>query len=275
MSSNRRRRTPRQSENLAPEKQRPRWSDIKFGPKGLALSLVANVIVTGLVVAAMLQWWPGGDDSNDATDTPTPAQVSGEISDKLTQLSTQWRSTRAKVTYQISDTTTAPPISSTLTLYLGWPQARADIVSSDGTRQSIIAATDRTYTCSVTDGNGTCEASAAADALSAIGFLSQFDPGSVLTALTQTQNLLSIEASTETFLAAEAYCVSAIGTGGPQQLFIKWCFANNGILVQEVGSDASGQSTLTATEISQVADADFLPPYPIVEPPSPTPFPTP
>ena len=105
MSRNRRRRSPRQPANLAPEKQRPRWSDIKFGPKGLALSLVANVIVTGLVVAAMLQWWPGGDD--DSNNAATQAQVSSEISNKLTQLSTQWRSTGAKVTYEISDTTTS------------------------------------------------------------------------------------------------------------------------------------------------------------------------
>jgi len=263
-----------QPENLAPEKQHPRWSDVKFGPKGLALSLVANAIMTALVVVALLQWWPGGD-SNGGTATPKPVQVSKEISGKLTQLSGQWASTSAKVTYAISDTAAGQVAMSTLTLYLGWPQARADIVGADGSTQSIIAAIDKTYTCSVTEGNGTCEASAPADAQTVIGFLSQFDPGSVLTALTQTQSLISIDPSTETLLGSDAYCVSAIGSSGPQELFIKWCFASNGILVLEIGSGASGQSRLTATEIGQVADSDFLPLYPVVETPSPTPSPTP
>src|SRR5581483_4094121 len=253
----------------------PTRIEINFSPRQLAVTLAANALVTFLVVMVMLQWWPDGS-SNKAPASPTPAALSSEISNHLDQLSDAWSKVNARVTYDITDATGEGQTKTSLTLYLNRPLARADIVDDTGKKTTLISKSDKSYSCSVPESGPQCLASDPSDPETAIPFLSQFDPGSVKSALIQGLSVTSIASSTEQIRGSDAYCITAIGLSGGQDLTIKWCFAPNGIMVYELGSDASGQSTLEAIDIGQTVAADFEPPYPIVTPtPTPTASPTP
>ena len=214
-----------------------------------------------------------------AEGTPGVSQIDAQLSQKLKDLSGEWAKTSVKVTYDIAGVDSTETTKSTLVLYWAPPKVRADVSSDVGgttSQASLISTPDKIYDCTQEGGNQ-CRAYPPSESVTdVLPFLSEFDPGGVEAALSASEGL-KIESSNEKVGDQDASCVSAEGSLGGQEGLAKWCFASSGLLLFESTSDAAGTSefTLQATDVSEVSDSDFNPPYPVTEvTPSPTATPT-
>jgi hypothetical protein len=249
------------------------------------IGLVIIVTAILLTVAAC-----GGDGK--ATEQPTgtataplestlgPSQMDTELSQKLKDLSAEWAKASVKATYDIASLSGTETSKSTMILYWDPPKVRADISSDVGgavTQASVISTPDKIYDCTQEGGEQCLAYPAVENVADVLPFLNEFDPGAVEATLSASAGTLKIESSDEKVGKQDASCVSAEGSLGGQEGLGKWCFAGNGLLVFESTADPQGTSqfTLQATDVSEVSDSDFDPPYPVTEvTPSPTTTPT-
>jgi hypothetical protein len=257
-----------------------------------ALHIRWRWVLIGLVILAsalLLAAAACGGDSNGteeasttssatpAEGTPAVSQIDAELSQKLKDLSGEWAKTSVKVTYDIVTITNTETTKTRLVLYWAPPKVRADLSddASGATQASVISTPDKTYECTQ-EGKEQCLAyPPSKNAADVVPFLSDFDPGGVEATLSASAASLKIESSNEKIGDQDASCVSADGSLKGQEGHGKWCFASNGLLLFESTSDPVGAFVLQATDVSEVSDSDFNPPYPVTEvTPSPTATPT-
>ena len=213
-----------------------------------------------------------------ATGTPGVSQIDTELSQKLKDLSAEWAKASVKVTYDIANVTSSESIKTRLVLYWAPPKVRADISSEAAgttTEATFISTPDKTYDCTREGGDQCLAYPPVENVADVLPFVSDFNPGGVEATLSASAGSLTIESSNEKVGDQDAICFSAEGSLGGQEGVGKWCFAGNGLLLFESASDPVGTFTLEATDISEVSDSDFNPPYPVTEvTPSPTATPT-
>ena len=252
---------------------------------GCGRPLVGLVIIVSAVLLAAAAC--GGDSSGtegaatpssvaSPEGTPGASQMDAKLSQKLKDLSAEWAKAGVKVTYDIASLSGTETTKSTMTLYWDPPKVRADISSDVGgtvTQASVISTPDKIYDCTQEGGDQCLAYPPVENATDVLPFLNEFDAGGVEATLSASAGSLKIESSDEKVGNQDANCVSAEGSLGGQEGLGKWCFASSGLLVFESTSDPAGTSqfTLQATDVSEVSDSDFNPPYPVTEvTPSPT-----
>ena len=242
-------------------------------------------VLTGLVIVAsallLAATTCGGDNGgNEKTGTdasatpaegsPRASQISEEVSKKLKDLGEEWAKTSVKATYDIASSTGTETTKSTLVLYGAPPKVRADFVGDvfgTSTQTIVISTPDKTYVCSQEGGDQCLAYPPSSNVVDVLPFLSVFDPGAIEAGLSGLTGNVQIASSSEKVAGDDASCVSAEGNIGGQDSLAKWCFASNGLLLFESSADAAGTSevTIQATDIGNVSDSDFEPPYPVSE----------
>lgn len=250
--------------------------------------LVGAALMAGVLLAAC-----GGDEEEDAgspaaasptvateeaapTETPTevgtPAAAetppADEITAELAALSDKWASTPAKVTYRYSYRSDGDTGEATHTQYWRPPDARRWDRREDSSILIEIAVGGGGYLCSMEDGEGFCTPMEAAPVLSRWFVI---DPASIRESMEMVPGV-EIKRSTRTIAGEKATCFSAAAEASGKQSRAEYCFASDGILLLHASSYSSAEdsfdseSRVEATEVSrQVSDADFEPPYPVVE----------
>ncbi len=250
--------------------------------------LIGLVIVCAalLLVAAACGGGSNGSDNASTDPSATPAQgspggsqLSDEVSQKLQDLSKEWANTNAKATYSISDKTNGQTSNGSLILYWAPPRVRVDISTDSGGTSSqtiTIFTPDNTFDCSPAGGGQCLAYPAVGNAVDALPLLSDFDPGTVETAISGFSSDVQVESSNEQVAGNDASCVSATGNLGGQDGSVKSCFGGNGLLLFESSADTAGTSEFTfqAMDIGETSDSDFQPPYPVTEAPTESPAPT-
>jgi hypothetical protein len=244
------------------------------------------IIVTGVLLALGAC---GGDSKGTeeptatgsaapATGTPGVSQIDPELSQKLKDLSAAWAKTSVRVTYDIANVTSSETVKTRLVVYWAPPKMRADIsneVNGTTAEATFISTPDKTYECTREDGDQCLAYPPVENVVDVLPFVGEFSPGGVEATLSGSAGSLKIESSDEKVGGQDASCVSAEGSLQGQEGAARWCFASNGMLLFESASDPVGTFTLEATDISEVSDSDFDPPYPVTEvTPSPTATPT-
>lgn len=246
--------------------------------KWIALAIGLSLTVALFAMAAC-----GGDDTTSSTTatahvtaTLAPGQTAGptaeptdtsgasissdDIASQLQALGGDIKQVTGKVTYTNTDT---DGTSSTVTLYSKTPNTRYDTTDSDGSSSAYIETSTATYICSsdAAQSDQSCieEDGASTSGLGLFGSLFSSDIVDALAAAAQAQGI-DITKSSETIAGVDADCYSGTDNGSTE----KFCFSSDGVMLEELSTDASGTSGLTATAFSSdVSDSDFQPPYPI------------
>ncbi len=246
-----------------------------------AFSLVIVSSALLLVAAACGGGSNGGD--NVSTGSASPAQESpggsskpsDQVAQKLNSLSSEWARTSTKATYSIVSTANGQTSNGSLTLYWAPPRVRVDTSTDTGgtnTQTIAISTPDNTYRCSRVGGDKCLAYPAATNILDVVPYLRDFDAGAIEAQISGFTSDVQIESSDETVSGHDASCVSA-NDMSEQGGVIKWCYAANGLLLLESSADTAGTAEFTfqVSDIGEVSDSDFQPPYSVTQAPSESP----
>ena len=250
--------------------------------RGLAVLLAAVLLFALLAVACGGEngegETPKADDTPAAGETPaadetpaegeTPAAADDEGLQELETLAGQAaEGIIAKVTYRFSNETNGAKTEGEWVLVQRPPDSRFEFTSTEGGQESrfiIITAGGKSYMCTSTAGQESCLATEAEEAEA------QTAPLDALFSIPQelaedTEGVDITDTSQRKIAGVDATCFTVtstlvdLGEG-------ETCFSDEGLLLY-VRSEATGTSTeFEATSVStDVTDADFEPPYEIVE----------
>lgn len=209
---------------------------------------------------------PDGDDDDEPTDAPDGDDDDDDSDVDLEELAQQYSDFRGKITYTASDLGEDEADLETITIYQSDNASRFDIASSSGD-SSIITAADAFYICS----EGQClKYPTDSDDANPFGFITGIFSADYIadlyTDLGDDVNV-DVESSTETIAGIEATCFDYDAevddtNEGPETGQI--CFSSEGGILLRISSDFGGlfEATDVTTDIS---DADFEPPFPVVD----------
>ena len=216
---------------------------------------------------------PTSNETPEATDTPDNGGDGGggggdgglqDLSDLASQAA---EGLTAKVTYQYTSETNGQTIEAEWVMVQRPPDSRFEIVSSDGGQESrtiVIQTEDKSYVCVSAGGSGSCYESDQTQSYTA-GFAPLFDIPQAIAG--DIGGLGAVDKSEREIAGVHANCFSAdaVALGGASE----FCFSDEGILLL-LRSEAGGTSfTFEAKSAStDVSDADFEPPYEIIELPT-------
>jgi len=215
---------------------------------------------------------PAAGKTPSPTNTAAGKTPTAGVSQELKDLTQKWASKSAKVTYEFSTTTE----TGSMTLYWRLPDYRIDMNFRDQGEMTVLVAGGTSYFCVSGDGEGRCMAGEQqSQGEEGLPFLGEFtDPEKFDAAIAEMVTGLDIDRSTTNIAGEKATCYSASGSIEGQEGEVEWCFSSDGLLLRSVSSAAGtdgGEFRLEATEIGKVSDADFEPPYPVIESLFPTP----
>lgn len=207
--------------------------------------------------------------TDDAGDEPPEAGTDPS----LTRLAGAWAESSAKVTYDLTSGT-AP--AQTMTLYWLPPDSWRMDIGGDAGSTIIISTPDAGYVCTVVTGASTCVESPGDPSTQApIPFAGLFSsPEGLLEEIETQTGGGTLEKSREQIAGLGAQCFAASADAATGSGAMQWCFSADGILVRYSVAGAStagaGQFSMEATEVDrEVGPADFEPPYPLAELPTP------
>ena len=206
----------------------------------------------------------GGDGGADGgQDTDGGDDASSDLRDLAGKLANK----EVKATYQLSGTSDGESLESSFTLYLKPPDTWRVDFSSEGTESIFISKAGTGYLCSAEGGEGTCLESPVGSA-APIPFLDLFtNPESFSSTVDAQLTGLDIERSSREIAGQDATCFSASGEVEGEQGSVEYCFSDDGILLLvRGGGEDTGEFSIEATSIEgSVTDADFEPPYEVLD----------
>ena len=216
---------------------------------------------------------PTSNETPEATDTPDNGGDGGggggdgglqDLSDLASQAA---EGVTANVTYQYTSETNGQTIEAEWVMVQRPPDSRFEIVSTEGGEESrtiVIGTADKSYICTSAGGSGSCYESDQTQSYTA-GFAPLFDIPQAIAG--DIGGLGAVDKSEREIAGVHANCFSADAAvlGGASE----FCFSDGGILLF-LKSEAGGSSfTFEAKSAStDVSDADFEPPYEIIELPT-------
>jgi hypothetical protein len=247
-------------------------------PKLIVFALMLALAASLMAFAAC-----GGDDDNKSSSTNTPAGTSqatggstrtsgasatateasgdsGSESDVLNELSglgADIEHVSGKVTYKSTDESGDV---SNITYYSSSNKSRWDSVDSDGSTGIFITRPDASYSCD--SSSQTCIQFAGSGDSGDLGFglgaLFSSQYIDALVAAAEAQGI-DVSKSDESINGIDATCFS----GSSSTESGKFCFNDSGLLVYEESTSSTGTTKLEATNVGDVSDSDFEPPYPV------------
>ena len=234
------------------------------------LTLRAPLILTALAANAAIAGCGGsGTASPSASAAAGGNGGSASALDQLTALSEKWKTTSAKVTYQLTGSDASS--NGTLTVYWMPPSSsRFDFSGFGGDSSSngtLITSPAGNYYC----GQGTCISSgASAGSSGAADFFGAFSPSQLSTTLASLHGA-TLTTSHQTIAGQDSTCYA---TTSPNADFGKVCFTSDGLLTYAAGSSSSSSTgsavVMQATSVStSVSASDVQPPYPVTTYPTP------
>ena len=244
--------------------------------KGLVL--VAALVLLVAFLAACKSDSKGGktptsDVTPEATDTPDNSGDGGggdgdEGLQDLADLASQAaEGVTANVTYQYTSEAGGQTAEQEWVMVQRPPDSRFEIVSTEGGLESrviVIQTVEKSYICTSAGGSESCYESDQAASYTA-GFAPLFDIPQTIAG--DISGLGAVDKSEREIAGVHANCFSAdaVVLGGASE----FCFSDEGILLL-LRSEAGGTSfTFEAKSVStDVTDADFEPPYAIIEIPT-------
>jgi len=244
--------------------------------KGLVL--VAALVLLVAFLAACKSDSKGGktptsDVTPEATDTPDNSGDGGggdgdEGLQDLADLASQAaEGVTANVTYQYTSEAGGQTAEQEWVMVQRPPDSRFEIVSTEGGLESrviVIQTVEKSYICTSAGGSESCYESDQAASYTA-GFSPLFDIPQTIAG--DIGGLGAVDKSEREIAGVRANCFSAdaVVLGGASE----FCFSDEGILLL-LRSEAGGTSfTFEAKSVStDVTDADFEPPYEIIEIPT-------
>jgi hypothetical protein len=215
---------------------------------------------------------PTSNETPEATDTPDNGGDGGGGGDGglqgLADLASQAaEGVTANVTYQYTSETNGQTIEAEWVMVQRPPDSRFEIVSTEGGEESrtiVIGTADKSYICTSAGGSESCFESDQAESYTT-GFAPLFEIPQTIAG--DIGGLGAVDKSEREIAGVHANCFSAdaVALGGASE----FCFSDEGILLL-LRSEAGGTSfTFEAKSAStDVTDADFEPPYEIIEIPT-------
>ncbi len=250
--------------------------------------LCLAILFPALLLVAVACGGDGGSSDNpgitpaasNGTQSPGENPPDPEISDKLAGLSAEWTKATGKVTYTVDHKEFGQSDSprTVLVLYFAPPKFRADASEGVGVASSsstVIYTPEVTFACSPEQGCATSNGD------NAKRLMDTFDPAVLDTMISKLTGEVTVESSQEQFAGKDATCVTAKGDLPGEEgyadvsLIDKRCFASNGLLLFQSYSDDLGTATIQATDVDEVKESDFTPPYPVTTSTPAAPAPTP
>ncbi len=221
----------------------------------------------------------GGDGNGGGTATPGGSPTASATTNELQALGKEWEKTTAKVSYDVTSTSSGSTDKTSVTLYRRPPDWRMDVSSSSQGNESLIVAGGGVYDCSTQSGASQCLSYDPSE-VDVSAPLEIFDPNATAASLSGS----NVDRSERATAGEAAVCFSVTNaTTAGSTSKSEWCFASDGILLQfaDTSDDpASSNLTIEATSVNRNvkdADFDFKPPYPVttyVPTASPTPSPS-
>jgi hypothetical protein len=236
----------------------------------LVLITLATMAIVTLAFAAC-----GGSDEKTPDDSTaeatatrdsgggdaTPTEAAGEDAAALFRSRAQDHETvSGKATYTLSS---SGGDDQTMTIYSRGSDSRIDIIGEDGEITVILETADGSYICSADQ----CIESPAGGGSLVAAFAGLFQ-GSAISDAADGVAGVDIDTFDEEIAGEDARCfkVSSSVVPGQGTGEAEWCFADDGLLLRSVFRGAGVESSLEATEVSRdVSDADFAPPYEVVD----------
>ena len=249
----------------------------RWGMKGLVL-VAALALLVALLAACKSDSKGGKTPTSDETPAASETPDDGGNGDDgggdeglqgLADLASQAaEGVTANVTYQYTSETNGQTIEAEWVMVQRPPDSRFEIVSSDGGQESrtiVIQTEDKSYVCVSAGGSESCFESDQTQSYTA-GFAPLFEIPQTIAGGIGDVGL--VDKSEREIGGVPANCFSvdtAVLGGGASEL----CFSDEGILLL-LRSEAGGTSfTFEAKSVStDVTDADFEPPYEIIEIPT-------
>ncbi|MDO8611338.1 MAG: hypothetical protein Q7R32_00750 [Dehalococcoidia bacterium] len=248
----------------------------RWGMKGLVL-VAALALLVALLAACKSDSKGGKTPTSDKTpassETPTDGGGGGDGGDggvqDLADLASQAaEGVTANVTYQYTSEAGGQTAEQEWVMVQRPPDSRFEIVSTDGgleSRTIVITTADKSYSCISAGSSGTCFdiTDETQDQTAPFAALLGFPQ----TVADDISGLGAVDKSEREIAGVHANCFSAdaVALGGASE----FCFSDEGILLL-LRSEAGGTSfTFEAKSVStDVTDADFEPPYEIIDIPT-------
>jgi hypothetical protein len=212
----------------------------------------------------------GGDDDSGADDDDGGDGDDGGSDDPfedLDELAGEFEASTGRVTYESTD---EDGVTSTITIYSDGEghRTRYDSIDDSGTF-SLITTPDATFTCSESEGTGSCLQSEGSD-LGGLGLFGIFSNPQALVAYINAFDTsgVDVDTSTEEIAGTDANCFEWSGEVDGDEGSGKVCFSDSGLLLLgEFDSTTDGtSSSMRATDFSdEVSDSDFEPPYEVIQ----------
>jgi hypothetical protein len=211
-----------------------------------------------------------GDDSGDdggATETDDSGDGGdddgGDAISELEDLAGAGENASGVITYTISSEGTD---SSTWTVYTEGDNSRIDFGDDSGAFISITTP-EATYTCTEGGGDGVCYAGEGGIGSNPFeGLFTAYGSSDSVFQYLELFTDADVESSSEELAGVDANCYTASGDFTGDAGTIKWCFAENGLLLLSSYDLDSGAFEMRATEFSEdVPDDAFEPPYDVTE----------
>ena len=204
----------------------------------------------------------GGDDGGNGTEVPTETEDTGgddggddTSAPDFGKLSSGWQDVEAKVTYDFITTDGSGTTTTTMTYYNSPPNSRTDFEDESGEVTTFIQTEENSYICSPEQ----CLATPGAG-VNPFPFFSSFAPE----ALEAYSGIAGFDTDSgeEEIAGISASCFSLEQSGTS----LKWCFGDDGIMLLNSTKSEDSGFEMRAIEIStDVSDADFEPPYEVIE----------
>jgi hypothetical protein len=201
-----------------------------------------------------------GDDGNDEGDDEGSAEDSRAALEKLAGAG---EGAAAVATYTI----TSEGTESTWKIYSEGENSRAEFGSGDEGTVIVITTPEATYTCTESAGEGFCfEGEGQSGTNPFAGLFTQYGSYESIDNYLGLYGDGDVEESSEEIAGVDAQCYTATGDFTGDAGAVKWCFAENGVLLLSSYELDSGTFEMRATDFSDsVPDGSFEPPYDITE----------
>jgi len=211
----------------------------------------------------------GGDDGDDGGATATDdsgddgGDDGGDAISELEDLAGAGDDAEGVITYTFTSEGSEP---GTWTVYTQGDNSRIDFGDDEGAFISITTP-EASYTCTESAGEGFCyEGEGGIGSNPFEGLFTAYGSSDSVFQYLELFTDADVDSSSEELAGVDANCYTASGDFTGDAGTIKWCFADNGLLLLSSYELDSGTFEMRATEFSEdVPDDAFEPPYDVTE----------
>ena len=195
----------------------------------------------------------GGDETPEATDDSGDDSAAA-----LEQLSASWGDASGKIVYEFKTSTGGTDSTTKMTYYIDPPNSRTDFEDESGEVTSFIQQGDKTYVCSA----GSCFSYPGGGGVNPIPFVGDYAYPDAISDTVAGLGGVEIDRSEDKIAGVDVTCFKVEVAGSETG----WCFSDDGLLLLSSTKSAGSGFEMRATEVdTEVSDADFDPPFDVVE----------